>query len=976
MSDKTLETDASASAKYAAALKATEDYEAAISDVKIDTKEESDDDDRNRRRPDYEYDTDDNGDEKAPADIARLRKFAALKTVGPRYQQLIDAELAAWSASVGGAAAVTALRGVLRAPGSRHSVWAYGRRHAAMDASFIAITADASSAISHRRVWREVAQHHRMKPYWRVVPRAFRPFVLHEKYALEYDSHHFAILPMISHDTLSALMGCTENRAEERAAFIARAAARATASIVDIFTEYIYPLVEAGKLFAQERAQWRSGAESKTRAAGGRLALALPKPGAAVKPGANKPTVKPAAKSTAKRAASEEKALEVAVDEVELLDSYCAERVLNRDGKAIEWDSSRDELLDRLIKRHATKIIIPSPPLPPVDDAECKLLAAYLSDVPNRYELLGGGFGSNPALRGILKCAPAFAAWCRSLLRFLVEEENLAHIAARDSVTLDAPFVFNCSDEASWPLLCNDEHYERGISYSDAVRRLAVFTHGLSSKLDLSRSYLTGSCIAAATMSNPVTIYPAVFDAELTAMLTAELTGIILPPIAAIIASYATTKVSDHMCALAAAELGPRFAGRINDIRTGIDLRYPRYYVTNSPVVLENFDHEVRRGKTSCKVAHTGPLAATLTVTTRTKTQSPSTADSKLSPESKTRDTKTDDAEELRIKPSSIKTGVAKTGVAKTGVAKTGVAKTGITAKTGTISAHVSNSMLYFKARFAHNDQEWLSKFCEINTESAAALDVLTFNERRQQSTQNWKELSFESKKEIKTEFDQWCADGSPEIKASAARPATPKPSFAEGPPIVTTYKLELKRGADIDVVVDAKDEANFDAIAADHFAKVRELWPRATMAREDKPGGGHMWNVDLAEYSDTFRPLQIYRGNAMTMMSHHVPAVRGCYGGKLGAAGENSFILAASLIEAVNSGGQYSNLHFFASKKCLAQDVLAKYDSRECCLKEPSASPAIMMYRSFLKKSIRAKQWYATIPNLCAHFSSNPPPP
>jgi hypothetical protein len=167
-------------------------------------------------------------------------------------------------------------------------------------------------------------------------------------------------------------------------------------------------------------------------------------------------------------------------------------------------------------------------------------------------------------------------------------------------------------------------------------------------------------------------------------------------------------------------------------------------------------------------------------------------------------------------------------------------------------------------------------------------------------------------------------------------------------------YKLES--GADIDIVVDVKTEAEFDTEAKKHLATVKTMWPDVGLEKEIKPSGSHMCVITrpkTAVYSPTFRQVQIYRGTAMTCMAHHLPCVRGCFGGP-----KRELIVAASLILCVKSSQEYRDLHFFAGRKCFAHDVLAKYHQRGYKMHYMLASPVAALFDKFIELSPRVKKW------------------
>jgi hypothetical protein len=139
------------------------------------------------------------------------------------------------------------------------------------------------------------------------------------------------------------------------------------------------------------------------------------------------------------------------------------------------------------------------------------------------------------------------------------------------------------------------------------------------------------------------------------------------------------------------------------------------------------------------------------------------------------------------------------------------------------------------------------------------------------------------------------------------------------------TIEFTIKSGSDVDIAVDdTVTDDEFEAIAHNHLAVVRRVYPTAQLSRYDKPKGD--WNyliyIDEPDLRPVFREIEIYRSNLRNICSHHVGSVRGCYTAMWSE--EPRFYITTSALWTY-ANGMTPNYHYFAGRKSNPQDVIIK---------------------------------------------------
>ena len=138
----------------------------------------------------------------------------------------------------------------------------------------------------------------------------------------------------------------------------------------------------------------------------------------------------------------------------------------------------------------------------------------------------------------------------------------------------------------------------------------------------------------------------------------------------------------------------------------------------------------------------------------------------------------------------------------------------------------------------------------------------------------------------------------------------------------IETATLHEEDGADIDIAVDIApgegDDEKFQAVAAQHLAAVRTLYPNVGMRRVDKKASYTL------EIIGGPRTIQIYRSTLRHIVTHHVGMVRGLITGN--GAWRNLY-LSAICAKSLLCSESY-NYYFFAGKST-PMEIILKYKQR-----------------------------------------------
>jgi hypothetical protein len=139
-----------------------------------------------------------------------------------------------------------------------------------------------------------------------------------------------------------------------------------------------------------------------------------------------------------------------------------------------------------------------------------------------------------------------------------------------------------------------------------------------------------------------------------------------------------------------------------------------------------------------------------------------------------------------------------------------------------------------------------------------------------------------------------------------------------------TPAVLDIRPGADVDMAIDVATDAEFDDVARGHFEVIRGRHPDATLHRVDRPNGTYSWAVR----GDTigFRHVEMYRATFDHVVTHHVGMVSGAYTARF--HDKPTFVVSARLIYAMVHL-HTPNYYYFASRKCLPQEIVLKYTAR-----------------------------------------------
>jgi len=145
-------------------------------------------------------------------------------------------------------------------------------------------------------------------------------------------------------------------------------------------------------------------------------------------------------------------------------------------------------------------------------------------------------------------------------------------------------------------------------------------------------------------------------------------------------------------------------------------------------------------------------------------------------------------------------------------------------------------------------------------------------------------------------------------------------------PPLRT--RLRITPGTDVDMAIDVDTDAEFDAIAAKHHAAIVKHHPHAVLKRVERNSPHYNWSITCGDEASigVFRPVEMYRATFNHVVSHHVGMVSGAYTARFG--GPAQFVVSARLVSSIMNLAT-PNYYYFASRKYHPQDVLLKYYAR-----------------------------------------------
>jgi hypothetical protein len=145
---------------------------------------------------------------------------------------------------------------------------------------------------------------------------------------------------------------------------------------------------------------------------------------------------------------------------------------------------------------------------------------------------------------------------------------------------------------------------------------------------------------------------------------------------------------------------------------------------------------------------------------------------------------------------------------------------------------------------------------------------------------------------------------------------------------------LRVVGGADTDIAIDTEDSMHaddeYDCIVQGHYKAIHAKYPFAKLKRVDLPSGRHNWSVytDDAAHFPTFRCVEMYRARFSHIVTHHVAMVRAAYTAAFSPESPPTFVTSASFaLSAAHLATP--NYYYFASRKCFPQEVVLKYNQR-----------------------------------------------
>lgn len=132
------------------------------------------------------------------------------------------------------------------------------------------------------------------------------------------------------------------------------------------------------------------------------------------------------------------------------------------------------------------------------------------------------------------------------------------------------------------------------------------------------------------------------------------------------------------------------------------------------------------------------------------------------------------------------------------------------------------------------------------------------------------------------------------------------------------TERLSLTEGADIDIVVSVDTEEEFELIATKHISVIQQVYGDIGVEKIQRKSGF------TYEITGGHRMVQIYRSSIGSILSHHLPVVRGWITDN---GSDRNVYISATAFHSLRSGNSY-NYYYFAGKYN-PSEVLLKYQQR-----------------------------------------------
>ena len=130
--------------------------------------------------------------------------------------------------------------------------------------------------------------------------------------------------------------------------------------------------------------------------------------------------------------------------------------------------------------------------------------------------------------------------------------------------------------------------------------------------------------------------------------------------------------------------------------------------------------------------------------------------------------------------------------------------------------------------------------------------------------------------------------------------------------------RLTITEGADIDIAVNAETEEQFDQIVNNHINIIKQVYGQIGIEKIQRKSGF------TYEITGGHRLIQIYRSSIGSILSHHLPVVRGCITGN---GSDRQVYISATAFHSYRNGSNY-NYYYFAGKYN-PSEVLLKYRQR-----------------------------------------------
>jgi hypothetical protein len=154
-------------------------------------------------------------------------------------------------------------------------------------------------------------------------------------------------------------------------------------------------------------------------------------------------------------------------------------------------------------------------------------------------------------------------------------------------------------------------------------------------------------------------------------------------------------------------------------------------------------------------------------------------------------------------------------------------------------------------------------------------------------------------------------------------------PRGGQGEPTVRTAVLDVKTGSDVDMAIDVETNDEFDRVAHGHFAAVRARYPKARLVkvpRDDPADPRYNWAISCEE-DPNFRQVEMYRASFNHIVTHHVGMVSGAYTAAF-SPGKPQFVVSSRFALAADDLAT-PNYYYFASRKTPPQFIVKKFEMR-----------------------------------------------